>query len=82
MPEKPEDVSSFPLFTPTVQEAVTLVRNADLHTLATDSIQEALNKRLNRLGSFSLFVFFFSFYIFFFQRKVNFCFMPIDTKAY
>ncbi|KAK7456517.1 hypothetical protein BaRGS_00039373 [Batillaria attramentaria] len=47
MPESPSDVNSFPLFTPSVEEAVGLVRNNNLNTQASQAIQDALRKRID-----------------------------------
>ena len=48
MPHNPGEESTFPLFTPTVEEAVAFVRNPNLDTLASQPIQDSLSKRLNR----------------------------------
>ncbi|XP_076443886.1 protein ecdysoneless homolog [Babylonia areolata] len=48
IPQSPNEVSTYPLFTPTIEEAVTLVRNPDINTRAVQPIQDALNARLNR----------------------------------
>ena len=46
MPEKPNEVNVFPLFTPTMEEAIELVQRVDLNTDASDSIQNAIQNRL------------------------------------
>ncbi|KAK7113122.1 protein ecdysoneless homolog [Littorina saxatilis] len=48
MPHNPGQVSAFPLFTPTVEEAVALIRNPALDTCASQPIQECLSRRLER----------------------------------
>ena len=48
MPHNTGEVSTFPLFTPTVEEAVAFVRNPNLNTRASQPIQDALSRRLNR----------------------------------
>ncbi|KAL8587428.1 hypothetical protein ACOMHN_062161 [Nucella lapillus] len=51
IPQNSSEVSTYPLFTPTIEEAVALVRNADVHTRAAQPIQDALQNRLGRCQS-------------------------------
>ena len=48
MPHNAGEVSTFPLFTPTIEEAVAFVRNPNLDTRASQPIQDSLSRRLNR----------------------------------
>lgn len=52
IPQSPEEIAKFPLFTPTLIEAVTCVRDCTCDTRCSQAVQNLINKRLSWLVCF------------------------------
>lgn len=48
IPQSPGEMAAFPLFTPSLEEAITIVRNENFNTRADQRVQDAVNRRIGR----------------------------------